>query len=250
MSRLLFAGMALVALAASCASRAADLPATIPMAPGPVYDWSGFYAGAHLGGALDSRATAVSGTTGGSGTLATEASGFAAGGQVGFDYALTPHWVAGLEADFSGAGLKSSAQLTTATTTEVQKDNGIDLFGTIRGRVGYAVNTWLIYGTGGFGWAGEQLSRTQLAGTTGTAVPGTVETAWETGFGWAAGAGMEWAFSHYWTLRVEYLHLDLGTASFLFPQAGERYQVTGTVDTVRIGFNYMFDLSQPLPVRY
>ena len=36
--------------------------------------------------------------------------------------------------------------------------------GTVRGRLGYALsNNWLLFGTAGFAWSYDQLSRTQLS---------------------------------------------------------------------------------------
>ena len=53
--------------------------------------------------------------------------------------------------------------------------------------------------------------RTQQTGVINNATPGTVESASAIGLGWAAGAGVEWRLAPYWTARLEYLHLDLGT---------------------------------------
>src|SRR4030095_16700464 len=57
--------------------------------------------------------------------------------------------------------------------------------GTVRGRLGYVLDPWLLYGTGGFAWAYDHLTRSQLAGTS------TVDTATLWRLGWALGAGIE-----------------------------------------------------------
>ena len=168
----------------------------------------------------------------------TSASSFLDGGQIGFNYQVAPNWVIGLEGDISGADLKSTALGGPGT---VQHDNKIGVFGTARGRLGYAWNNWLLYGSGGFAWADEKLSRTQLAGTVNTATPGTVESATGSGTGWVAGGGLEWGFAQNWTARVEYLHLQLGTESFLFPLAQQRYDARATIDLARFGVNFKFD---------
>ncbi len=36
----------------------------------------------------------------------------------------------------------------------------------------------------------------------------------ETRTGWTAGAGLEWMFGPKWSAKIEYLHYDLGTATF------------------------------------
>jgi len=234
---------------------AADLPAAMPakapaFAPVPAYDWTGFYVGGHVGAAWDSReGTVFSTTTSATGAISTKASGVVGGGQLGFNYALAPNWLIGLEADISGADLKSSP-FSQAAIVQVQHENKIDLFGTARGRLGYVWNNWLFYGTGGLAWADEQLVRTQVAGTVGAAGPGVTESGSATATGWTAGGGLEWGFTPSWTARVEYLHLDLGTASITFPVAQQRYDARATVDEVRFGVNYLFNLGGPVTGRY
>jgi outer membrane immunogenic protein len=204
-----------------------------------IYDWNGFYAGAHAGAAWDHRDASIFNAATGvfrvSGS--TEASGIMGGGQLGFNYALTPHWIAGLEADISAANLQSSA---VGADVYGKRDNKIDSFGSVRGRFGYAWNEILFYGTGGFAWADEQMTRTQQIGTINLATPGTVESSSTAGAGWVAGAGLEWGFARNWSARIEYLHLAIGSQSFTFPLAMQRIDATARMDVVRVGLNYRF----------
>ncbi|MGA8475911.1 MAG: outer membrane beta-barrel protein, partial [Candidatus Cybelea sp.] len=170
------------------------------------------------------------------------AGGLIGGGQIGFNYAFDPHWIAGLEADISAADLHRS---TVGAAAFGERDNKIDAFGTLRGRFGYAWNNLWLYGTGGFAWADEKLVRTQQIGTVNLAAPGTVESASGIGTGWVAGGGLEWGFAPNWTARLEYLHLDLGSKSFTFPLAGQRIDATATTDIVRLGVNYKFNWGWP-----
>ena len=214
-----------------------------PIAPAPTYNWTGFYLGGHVGGAWDHRSVDHFSTVTGAptGTSSTDASGIMGGGQLGYNYMVVPNWVIGVEADISGANLRSTSVSQSPPRAPItQGDSKVDLFGTVRGRVGYAWNNWLFYGTGGFAWAEEDLTRTQLAGTTGNATPGTVESSSATGTGWTAGGGIEWAIVQNWTARIEYLHLDLGTVSVTAPIAERRSDVSLTIDTVRAGLNYKF----------
>src|SRR5262249_39685460 len=102
--RLIKLGVAVVMLAsASAASEAADVsrgPA-YPPPPPPipfVYNWSGFYAGAHVGvGWSDGDGSGSSGLVG--------------GGQVGFNYQIN-QWVLGVEGDFAGTTIKDSVSAT------------------------------------------------------------------------------------------------------------------------------------------
>lgn len=243
---LLAAGVCAAASGGDFAS-AADLSLApiykTPAAPTP-YDWTGFYAGGHIGGAWDRRdgsvfdaATGVFLTSG-----SAQSSNLTGGGQVGFNYALSRNWIAGLEADISAADLQSSAIGATAFG---EPDNKINAFGTVRGRFGYAWNNVWLYGTGGFAWAHEQLARTQQIGTVNLATPGTQESASGIGTGWVAGGGIEWGITPNWVARLEYLHLDLGSQSVTFPLAAQRVDATSTIDTVRLGLNYKFNWGWP-----
>ena len=87
-------GLAAVMLtSASAASEGADVSGgpTYPPPPPPipfVYNWTGFYAGAHAGVGWSD------GDGSGSG-------GFVGGGQIGFNYQIN-QWVLGVEGDFAG----------------------------------------------------------------------------------------------------------------------------------------------------
>jgi outer membrane immunogenic protein len=207
-----------------------------------LYDWNGFYAGAHAGGAWDHRDASIFNTTAGAFLVSgsTQASGVTGGGQIGFNYALSPHWIAGFEADISAADLQGSE---IGATGYGKRDNKIDSFGTLRGRLGYAWNEIMFYCTGGFAWANEQMTRTQQIGTINQATPGTVESSSTAGSGWAAGLGLEWGFAPNWSAKFEYLHLDIGSQSFTFPLAMQRIDATARMDVVRVGLNYRFDWS-------
>jgi opacity protein-like surface antigen len=235
----------------------ADLPAMptkAPVyAPAPAYDWSGFYLGGHVGGAWEQRNIAQFSTVTGAseGSASGNESSVAGGGQIGFNYALSPNWIIGFEADVSATDLEGTGTGVNLRGVVVsQYANKIDLFGTARGRLGYAFNNWLFYGTGGFAWADDRINRTQLVGTIGQATQGTVESVTATGTGWAAGGGIEWGFAPNWTAKVEYLHLDLGTQTFNFPLAMVRRDASVSIDTARFGINYLFNWGAPVAARY
>jgi len=59
----------------------------------------------------------------------------------------------------------------------------------------------------------------------------------DTRFGWALGAGLEWAFAPRWSLRAEYLHVDLGDDHH-YNAGAIRTDVDVTADIVRVGVNY------------
>src|SRR5215470_18901965 len=72
---------------AADASRAP--PYRAPPPPLPFYVWTGLYVGVHVGGGWADLGV---GDTG---------SGFIGGGQVGYNYQISPQWVLGVEADVS-----------------------------------------------------------------------------------------------------------------------------------------------------
>jgi high affinity Mn2+ porin len=100
----------------------------------------------------------------------------------------------------------------------------------------------MVFGSGGFGWAHEVMTRTQQIGTVNAAIPGTSEESGATVPGWSAGAGIEWGVSPGWVLRAEYLHLGLNSQHFAFPASGQSIQATASIDVVRGGVSYLFNI--------
>jgi len=171
-------------------------PAKVVTAPA---GWGGAYAGV-LGGY-------------GWGTGSIDNDGWIGGGFVGFNANLTPHIVIGLEGD---ASLTSKSGSDGTTTVRNPWD------ATLRGRIGFGSDKWLLYGTAGLA-AGEV-----KATTTGV-------TESETKVGWTAGAGIEAKVSEKTTVRVEYRHTDLGTATF-----ASNPPLTYRSDDVLVGIGFKF----------
>jgi outer membrane immunogenic protein len=247
--------------------------APYPMAPAPAYfNWTGFYIGGNVGGAYAS--------TSGTGTTVLDATGFPAatsyfsasggaggvigGGQIGANYQFTNHWVIGVEADIDGAsvsGSSSQCSFNTAGTAVgcATTTNKLNDFGTVRGRLGYAGDNLLFYGTGGWAWAQGSTSSNltcaiDLAGGVcpGTSVPftGGSTSGSTTANGWAAGAGIEYAFARNWIARVEYLHLQFNNVASTLASTGTIGGVaftattgssaTTNIDIGRVGLSFLF----------
>src|SRR5690349_13342446 len=97
------------------------------------------------------------------------------------------------------------AQASTAPQSalrDLARANKINAFGTVRGRLGYAWDRFLVYGTAGYAWANQEMIRTQQIGTINGAPPGTVESASGVASGWTAGGGVEWAITPNWSFRA------------------------------------------------
>lgn len=107
----------------------------------------------------------------------------------------------------------------------------ISWFGTARAKLGYAMDTIMPFVTGGFSFAAVE----------GRFDPGAclckIDDA---AFGWAIGGGLEWAFEERWSVKAEYLYVDLGE-----PDIDGTADISDDVSTspfdfsvVRLGVNY------------
>jgi len=213
------------------------------------YDWSGFYVGGHVGYAVGSSNWTSADFAGGaaSGTLDLDngfdiykgTGSFFAGFQGGYNVILPSRVLVGVEADASfpntlaGTATATSAFAGTASFTDMVLHSG-----TVRGRFGYAFDHWLLYGTGGFAWSYDQITRTQLAGA--ALAPGTVESALSWRLGWSTGVGVELPVAPHWIARVEYLFSDFGNRGITFPATPQSYASNLTLQQLRLGLDYQF----------
>jgi high affinity Mn2+ porin len=241
---------------------AADL-GTMPVKalPAPAAsDWTGFYVGGNVGAATGktnwtaTEAGAAVPTLNGSINMfnpfdAFEGTGsYFIGLQAGYNYMLPSRFVVGFEADFSAPNTVAGTQtISSALIGQASYNDTVLDFGTARGRIGYAFDRWMIYGTGGVAWAYDQLTRTQLAGTPagGTAEVGTTEAAFLWRWGWAAGAGIEVPIAPNWSARFEYLAADFGGRPKNFPASAQSFNSDSALQTIRLGVDYQLggDLS-------
>ena len=121
--------------------------------------WSGFYVGGNLGYGFAHSTNRIVNSSGlQNENFALGVTGAVGGGQFGYNWHVSPNWVAGLEADFQGANQTASActdichaQFGLFAVTE----QTISWFGTVRGRVGWTNGPSLVYVTGG--WAYGQV---------------------------------------------------------------------------------------------
>jgi outer membrane immunogenic protein len=199
-------------------------------------DWSGFYAGVHAGyGWGESDPVAP-------GTPTQNPDGVFGGIQLGFDHRFDNDVVVGFVVDASVADIQGSVQDGGPFLVE---SGDVGSFGTVRARAGYAIGRFLPYVTGGFAWAHGQAKIECLAGAPISSVCGNPPLAGvsasdsKTSTGWAAGAGIEYAFADRWTVDAAYLHADFGEDTYDFGLFGMG-TVRTTLDTLRLGVNYRF----------
>jgi outer membrane immunogenic protein len=207
-------------------ARAADIaPVQINQPTTAAVDWAGLYAGlnAGYGWGRSSWSDPVFGFS-----SDFDTSGGLAGGQLGYSW-QTGRVVFGIETDLDWAPISGSLAAVGGVCGADgggQCETKQSWFGTTRGRIGYAFGNWLPYVTGGAAYG--DIQAVQPTGTSST-----------TNLGWAAGAGLEYSLNRNWSAKLEYLHLDLGTASF-FGAASQSpaLKVPLTDDIVRAGVNY------------
>ena len=255
------------ALAADMAPRYTKAPAPIAAA---VYSWTGFYVGGNVGYgwfdrdsrlfAPDPASVAFFGGALAAGALPSaygvNPRGVVGGGQIGYNW-QAGMWVFGVEADFQGSDVRGSVTINTTgfpgfvpiTATATEK---LDWFGTARGRVGIAANTALFYVTGGLAYGRVSHSFFTAAAAVGQSAFGSDA---QVDVGYTVGAGVEWAFNNNWSVKGEYLYMDLGNHSTT------AFGVTGTpvgatlnlrereqYNIVRVGLNYKW--GGPVVARY
>ena len=239
MKRILLAVLATTAL-----SSASALAADLPQRPGPAYKapvmvaapvatWTGCYIGGNIGGAFGDASVSGPG-----GTVSTNGSGFAGGGQVGCDYQFSGGWVIGFRDMFDGTSNKKSGTFGSGLLAGDVANFNNQWFDTLTGRIGYAVQPgWLLYFQGGAAWGHTSTNVTfnglQIGQTSNTKT------------GWTIGGGAEWMFAPHWSAFLEGNYMDFGSNSgtvvtpVLCP-AGCSISGKATEATVLVGVNYRF----------
>jgi opacity protein-like surface antigen len=224
---------------------AAEMKRSFPAAPLPPgdYDWTGFYLGAHVGTAWSTTSGSTVNTA--TGTASPSIYGnppdWHGGLQVGYDYMMPTRVVLGIAADMSSGGVKT-ATLTDASGTSAVNTTVFDSE-TVRGRLGYAFDNVLLYGTGGWAWSNDQFIRTQLTGTLNLAAAGTDEADNEYLGGWTSGAGLAVAFAQNWNAFAEYRYTDYGSSTITLPFSQLSTTSATKVSEVDVGVNYKFNLN-------
>ena len=228
-TKLMVAG-ALSVLAAP--SFSADLPSGPPVAPFvPPYNWTGFYVGANIGyGWADASGSATFGAA--SASASETLNGVIGGAQIGYNWQVD-NFVTGLEADIQGSGQEHTTDGSILNIGFSETDR-LTYFGTVRARLGWAINRWMPYVTGGWGY-GQIKSDVSINGV------GTFSTS-NSHSAWVLGGGVEAALIGNWTGKIEYLYLDTGDIDNSFDTGIGILNTTVRVkdNIVRAGLNYRF----------
>ncbi len=223
------AGLALGILSLDSAV-AADIPLKAPRLQ-PVYDWTGLYFGAHAGFGRGHSNAVLSDPS-----IAATSNSFGGpigGLQIGYNVQLPSRIVLGFEADVSFMNyIDGNSVISTLATAKSYVIEQMDFTGSARGRLGYAAGPWMFYATGGLAFTGERFLNTPAIGND--------EKKLGMRLGWAAGAGVEYAFAPHWSLRLEYLYSQFQNAGVQF-DSGATHASTLNFQALRVGLNRKID---------
>ena len=269
--------VAVASMMAASRALAADLPVPAPAyyPVATVYNWGGGYIGINGGYGFGQSEWGNDplNPSGNNSSGNFNVNGGLVGGTIG----VGGQWgafVLGVEGDFDWQdirGTSSSSFCTSLITSTIPNTNvngvitinspsaGLSCktesswVGTVRARFGYAWDRVLFYGTAGGAGANVQTSLNGL--------PAQVNPE----FGWTAGAGLEWVFADNWTIKFEYLFVDLtgnaacnhgyscgydvaatstttGNTTTTTPPVGANMNVKFNENIVRVGLNFEFGL--------
>jgi outer membrane immunogenic protein len=218
--KILLTTTALIALGIAPAA-AADMAARpyikAPAAAIAINNWTGFYLGA-MGGYAQENTSDFGRLSGGF-----------AGGTAGYNW-QTGNLVFGIEADAAWADVGTNVSLFGGLAS---LDYTIRSMGTVRGRIGYAFDQVLLYGTGGYAWSDNRLTATAVG------VGSISDSKFHSG--WTLGAGVEVMLAPKWSVKAEYLYRSLeGQTYFAGTVPGGAPIGTINLNSVQVGVNYHF----------
>ena len=226
---------------------AADVPLTAPPPPpAPVWSWTGWRLGVEAGGAggrsqsiyVDPRSPTYIGLPM---TNPFNVSGGLFGGALGYNWQVD-NVIVGAEGDLSAVSQKGASNDIPPFNTTVINTTSEKWLATGRLRLGMTVaDRWLVYATGGAAAASVENSINATADATG------VFNQTKTLSGWTIGGGLEAALSRNWSIKAEYLYVDLQKGTYFSPDIIAPNAIIGTRavhldnNIVRAGLNYRFD---------
>lgn len=245
------------------------------------YNWSGYYVGGHVGGGwadtafsdpggystLNNCCILISQTNMPSAASDATGGGFLGGVQAGWMYQLH-RIVVGADIDFSGTTLKATGNEAYTALPAVggfASENytvRTDWTATTTAVLGFARNSWLVYGKTGAA-AAENKYSLAISGVGANFGPnGPFAFASSTSdvvYGWTAGVGVKWALSANWFVNAEYDFLDFGSKSENLPGVFTAAPGNGattaatfhptfnpTISEAKLGLNYKFPPSLSL----
>jgi opacity protein-like surface antigen len=225
-----------------------------PSLPAPGVSWSGFHIGVNYGAAWGSArwsdepgdAVLFDNSPAGS-----DVEGLFGGVQLGYDYQAGP-WVIGIEGMLDIADLRGDANC--GGVAGVGGDGFVcgthtSAFGSVTGRLGYAVGSALIYGRGGVAYTHDRYDFESGFLSLVPPFDGASGSTSADRFGWTLGAGLEFALDQHWSVRGEYDYYGFGSDKVEFEDSGganTKAEIERSEQLVTMALNYRFggDASQ------
>jgi len=271
---LFLSSLGALALTASAALAAEPLP---PPPPPPIFTWTGPYIGGQIGYGWGPSSFDLIGFDPTKTNLnvfvidnGNSPSGVIGGAHVGYLYQFNQWFVVGIEGSVDGTSLRANAQFFlpdfVGTNNILNAHVTSDIQGTLRGKLGFAWDRVLLYGTGGVafgGFSGDLL----LQQLTSAGVPFPIASRYfsNNSAGWTAGGGIEYAVLDNWWIFAEYRYTEFGSFSNplsnffapvnYFSTTSNKFGNAGVNNNnphlrenlVQVGFSYRFNLLPPPP---
>jgi outer membrane immunogenic protein len=207
-----------------------------PAYAAPIYAWTGFYLGAHVGGAF-------SGGNNFNGLVLSDYDARLLGGvQAGTDWQFAGNFVVGAEGQYSWLGKNN---LNAVFPGGFVYSNNQRALASITARFGYAFGSALVYVKGGYAYSDN--SETLTFG----GAPAAFVLDSSHNHGWTIGGGVEYMFAPNWSAKAEYQYYDFGDSRFLAPAALVPFGTFHNDEhTLKLGVNYRFNFASPVVARY
>ena len=241
MKKILLAAATAVAISAAVPAAAADLGARynynkVPAYVPPIYNWTGFYLGAHLGGGFG-------GNYDFNGMTLTDNDAHLLGGfQAGADWQFSGNWVIGAEGQYSWLGGNNATAAFPGGYVFTNDQRGL---GSITARLGYSFGPALAYVKGGYAYS-DNRNVVTLAG-----VPVAFALDSNQTNGWTIGGGVEYLFAPNWSAKAEYQYYNFGDSRFIAPVALVPFgSFQSDLHTLKAGVNYRFNVGGPVVAKY
>lgn len=220
MKSILFLGTALLFTGALAnQATASDL---LILAPDAIYDETDYDTGGwYIGGTIGAHSVDVNVN----GADGTDGTGFIGGAFLGYSTSMSGIVIGG-EADVEASSFRSTLACPNPIWT---CEAHVNAMGSLRGRLGFAVESMLFYGTAG-------LAVGSVGGSTDDGVTNYPDS--QIRVGWTAGAGVEAGFGESWFGRVEYRYADFGSQDMQFDIVYPDVEFKS--HAVRVGVGYRF----------
>jgi outer membrane immunogenic protein len=235
-NRLLIAAALLFGSTAS--SWAADAISQDVVVVDNAYNWSGVYIGAQAGYSWGSADVNYAGYPDGQYAWDLNPDGAIGGIYAGVNWQMASGLVVGAETEFNAHGNSDRAvyidNYAPTAPGYYDMEAKLDWSGSTRLRLGYAMDRWMPYVTGGVAYGHYKTNLYDESEGEGNLL------------GWTAGAGVEYAVTNNLRVRLSYLYTDFGSDDFstYYNTDGTEYDGPFKIDldshAVQVGISYNF----------